>query len=286
MREKVKEEILEHVGKGYSVLLKGVHGVGKSHLLREIWKENKGKDKEIWLYFPYCKPPKQILLKIAEKLLPKGKESDEWKEVKRETMLELVEEIRKRLGKRRLVLMLDEIHTLTATAASHYYELLKDDRITFLVAGTSKYLSKKFEKAELKRFFWDLKQVELQPLSKEEASQLIDELYLRYKIPRTMSSEKIKRWILQNSGGNPLAIERSVEDLSRENSLESFDMEKHGAIEDIGVNLFPIFIILLVVVIAWRFLARGAGDIDLYALTGFFGLIFYVLVRFLAYRFR
>ncbi|MEM4347680.1 MAG: hypothetical protein QW802_03750 [Candidatus Altiarchaeota archaeon] len=76
---------------------------------------------------------------------------------------------------------------------------------------------------------------------------------------------------MQNSGGNPLGIERAVEDLAKENEIENFDLVKHGAVQDVGVNLFPVFIILLMVVVAWRFLARGAGDIDLYALTGFFG---------------
>jgi len=83
-----------------------------------------------------------------------------------------------------------------------------------------------------------------------------------------------------------LGIERAVEDLSRESDLNGFDIRKHGAVQDVGVNLFPVFVILLMVVVAWRFLARGAGDIDLYALTGFFGIIFYALSRFLMYRYR
>ncbi|MEM4347678.1 MAG: hypothetical protein QW802_03740 [Candidatus Altiarchaeota archaeon] len=37
-------------------------------------------------------------MKILQRLIPKGKKSEEWKEVRRETMLELVEEIKERLG--------------------------------------------------------------------------------------------------------------------------------------------------------------------------------------------
>ena len=285
MRDEIKEEILEHVEKGNSVLLKGVHGIGKSYMMRQIWKE-KEKSGEIWIYFPYCKPPKQILLRVIQRLIPEGRDSERWKEIKRGTMLDLVDEIKERLEKRKLIIMLDEIHTLTATAASHYYELMQDPRIVFLTGGTSKYLNKKFEKAELKRFLWDLKQVEMPALSREESEELIRELYKKYKIPKTISTERVKRWILQNAGGNPLGIERAVEDLSRESDLNGFDIRKHGAVQDVGVNLFPVFVILLMVVVAWRFLARGAGDIDLYALTGFFGIIFYALSRFLMYRYR
>jgi hypothetical protein len=284
MREEVKEEILEQIEKGNSVLLKGVHGIGKSHLMRGLYKEKRNLKGEVWIYFPYCKPPKQILLRVMQRLLPKGKESEEWKEVKRGTMLELVEEIKERLKRRKLILMLDEIHTLTATSASHYYELMQDKNVVFFTAGTTRYLSKKFEKAELKRFLWDLKQVEMLPLTKEEAEELVDKFYREYKIPKSISTERVKRWILQNAGGNPLGIERAVEDLAKEESVEKFDLIKHGAVQDVGVNLFPVFLILLIVVVAWRFLARGAGDIDLYALTGFFGIIFYTLSRFLMYR--
>jgi len=115
---------------------------------------------------------------------------------------------------------------------------------------------------------------------------LIEKFYDIYEIPKTGETGKVKRWILQNAKGNPLGIERAVEDLSREENLKDLDITKHGAVQDVGVNLFPIFVILMVVVVAWRFLARGAGDIDLYAFTGFFGIIFYVLARYLMYKNR
>ncbi|MEM4347679.1 MAG: hypothetical protein QW802_03745 [Candidatus Altiarchaeota archaeon] len=89
--------------------------------------------------------------------------------------------------------MLDEIHTLTATASFHYYELMQEKNIIFFTAGTKKYLANKFEKAELKRFLWDLKQVELTPLTKEEADELIEKFYQDYKIPKSISTERVKK---------------------------------------------------------------------------------------------
>lgn len=55
-----------------------------------------------------------------------------------------------------------------------------------------------------------MKQVELTPLTKEEADELIEKFYQDYKIPESISTERVKKWILQNSGGNPLGMREQL----------------------------------------------------------------------------
>jgi ATP/maltotriose-dependent transcriptional regulator MalT len=281
MRDDIKKRILEEIDKGNHIFLKGRHGIGKSFLAQEIASQRKRKKSEIWWYSPFCKPPKQILLQAIETILKKGKEDKQWKTIKRGTIVELSQTISDLLKKshRKLILVLDELHTISGNAATSYHLLMQHTKdVIFFTLGTTPYLENKTLKPEMKRFFWELKEIEMPSLKPEETEELLDEFLDLNKLDRQKLDAILRKKILKNSNGNALAIRKAVEQIAKN---EDPEIAGQGVVRNEAINLFPIFIFIVFIIIGLKYLYRGAGDYELANFSGFIGIILFFLIRFL-----
>lgn len=296
MREEFKARIVHIVAKREHVLVKGKHGMGKSYTIQELAAKNG------WLYFPFCKPPKAILMLCLEELLERGREHKDYKSFNREFLYPLcqkfVEFLRK--GRKRIVIVLDEIHTVTPQAASIFNYLIelsrKDQRITFVALGTDQYLSSKIYRPEMKRFFWELREVEVQPMTVEESKELARNLEDACGVSLTLSDEQR---LIKNAKGNPLEIQQQIVRIARQNeeraevaalaasgatNASDTTEDYGGAIRDQAVNLFPFVLIAVLSIVAVRYLFRGMSLPELAGLSGFIGIITIFAIRIFVYK--
>ena len=296
MREDFKARIEKIVAKREHVLVKGKHGIGKSYTLQELATKNG------WLHYPFCKPPKAVLMLCLESLLEGGRDHQDYKRFNREFLYPLCQKFVEflRSERKRIVIVLDEIHTVTPQAASIYNYLIelsrKDQRITIVAVGTDQYLTSKIYRPEMKRFFWELREVEIAPMSEEESKGLARELEDACGVSLTLSDEQK---LVKHAKGNPLEIQqqivkiaRQIEEEAEEAALAATKPTKQsaphehygGAIRDQAVNLFPFVLIALISVVALRYLFRGMSLPELAGLSGFIGIIMLFAVRIFIYK--
>ena len=291
MRKDLTARIEYLARKREHILVKGKHGVGKSYTIQQLAKKNG------WLFFPFCKPPKAILMLCLESLLEGGRENEKYKAFGREFLYPLCQRFVEYLRKeeKRIVIALDEIHTVTPQAASIYNYLIelsrKDQRITFVVIGTEQYLSKKIYRPEMKRFFWELREIEIPPLEEEEARDLIKTLQTTHGVAL---SQREEQKLLRQAKGNPLEIQQQIIRTARQNEEKAETSqintsaaqtaEYGGAIRDQAVNLFPFVLIALISIVALRYLFRGMSLPELAGLSGFIGIIMLFAVRLFFYK--
>ena len=279
MKRDIESDIIKEISRGNHILLKGRHGIGKSYLAQEIVRSRKRMKSELWFYSPFCKPPKQIMLSALEFILPAGKDDENWKLYKRGTILELSQNISNILKsqKKKLILVIDELHTISANAGASYHLLMQHtDRVVFFTIATEQYLKNKVSKPEMKRFFWELKEIQLPILTQKEAYEMFDEFSDLYQVNAT---KHMREQVVKHSKGNALAIRKAVETLSKD---EIPEITKHGVIRDDAVNLFPIFILMVFVIVGSKYLFRGSGEYELANISGFFGIILLFAMRFFA----
>lgn len=270
MREELKKHILNEINKGNHILLVGGHGIGKSYLAKELAK-SRNHGKEIWLYFPFCKPPKPIILNLLNTLIKKTNSNSKINYCT--SLMDLAYLAGKLSKKLKVVIVLDEIHTISPKAGELFSLFLEQTNITFFCIGNKKYLHRKVDKTETKRFFWELKEIEMDKLTKEESTKLTDNLFKKHKIK---DNTYLKDRIIRDSDSNPLAIRQSIEALSK----NEWDQRSKGVAKEDSVNLFPVFIVLTFIAIASKYIYRGSGDYEMGNIIAFFGLLFYYILRF------
>ncbi len=291
-REKLKSRIKSEIAKGNNILLKGKHGIGKSYLAEELAEENG------WFYLPFCKPAKAVLMQLVEELLEDGRNNPEYKAFKSEYLFPLCDRIVEwlRSEKKNIVIVLDEVHTITPQAASAFNYLMRLTRdeglITWFCIATDQYLRDKQNKAEMKRFFWELKEIEMGELMEDESYELLIGFERAYGVKLgEMEREKIMRV----AKGNPLELRQQVMCAARDAEdewIKDSDGGAHplmlvqgGAVKDQAVNLFPFVLLALFVVAAARWLFRGGlAPPELAGLFGFLGLLIMYIVRVFLFR--
>jgi len=265
MRAKFKRQILEEIEKNNHILLVGDHGVGKSYLAKELAESRKENPYEVWAYFPFCKPPKMIITELLYFFMEKtGRQISLYKK----SSVQLLEIISNILDDNalRLVIVLDDIHTIPANAVELYKLFMQYSCNTvFFCIGNQKYLEKKRKKPEMKRFFWEFKEIEMPTLSMEESEDLAEKLLAKG------DSKKLVREL----GKNPLVLKHAADKMNKGEEV-SFDPTR----SDNAVNLFPMFIVATFIIIASKYLFRASGDYELGNIIAFFGLFFYYLLRF------
>ncbi|MDI6810870.1 MAG: hypothetical protein QMD80_04230 [archaeon] len=293
-REELKRRIEREIAKGNNILLKGKHGIGKSYIAEELAGENE------WIYLPFCKPAKAVLMQLMEELLEDGRDNPEYKAFKSEYLFPLCDRIVEwlRSEKKNIVIVLDEVHTITPQAASAFNYLIRITRdeglITWFCIATDQYLREKINKAEMKRFFWELKEIEMEQLTGEASYELLSQFEKTYKV-RLRGEEEEK--IVRVAKGNPLEMRQQVMCAARDagDSKEWIKegrggayplmLVQKGAIKDQAVNLFPFVLLALFVVAAARWLFRGGmAPPELAGLFGFFGLLIMYMVRVFFFR--
>ncbi|ADT85223.1 ATP-binding protein [Thermococcus barophilus] len=271
MREELKQEILKELNKGNHILLRGQHGVGKTYLVNELLQEN-DRASQIWLYFPQPKPPKAILLEILKMVLEDGEANEKWKSYKRGSIPQLAQYIANELNRREfsMVIILDDFHTITTTSATAFRLLIEGTKkVKLLCVANDEYVDKLYKKPEMKRLVWELKTIEMEPFTEEEAKKFIEEESSRLGLSL---SKQMKERILKNCNRNALCIKSQLEALKKGEELRE---NEHGAIQDKPINLFPILVILAFSLVAFKYISRGTGDKELYSFGSFISMMLY-----------
>ncbi len=298
------------VAKKRPTLLIGPPGIGKSHILRQFAanleqrsrgargpgsqgsrgaeESGSGNPKsEIRnpksLYLERTTPIKLALLNLARFLHQdgilevEGIEAGymEWEDVARKlTRLrinELIGVVTESMRDRDYVLILDHLEAVTPTMLPQVNALMD----VALVIGAADEL-----KDSLRRLWWAFERIEVPPLSREQARELLWQVADRNKIE---NPQLFETRVLQQAGGNPLAIiTMAIKARTAELSAQEIRRLQHGA----GTRYVPLTPVLLLVgalIVAARFVALGLDDRDMYILAGF-GYAFFFFLRYFIYR--
>jgi DNA-binding transcriptional ArsR family regulator len=277
-RQEILATLRENVAKRRPTLLVGPLGIGKSHILREF-----RAGAERCLYLEHISPIKPALLNLAQLLHQGGALEVEGIEAK---YMEW-EDVRKRIAPRRInqltelvmecmqdqdyILILDHLERVTPTMLPHLDALMG----VALVIGAADEL-----RSQAQRLWWAFERIEVPPLAKDEARRL---LWQVAELDRVKNPQLFETRVLQQSGGNPLAI---ITMAARARTAALSDREIRGLQHGAGtryVALTPILLILGALVVATRFVALGLNDRDLYVLAGL-GYASFSILRYFVYR--
>ena len=138
-------------------------------------------------------------------------------------------------------------------------------------------------KVAREKHFWKFDRVELSNLPVAETRGLIRQCAAGAEVE---DREMFETYVLQKSAGNPRAIVEIVDRLRKEPSITRKgvrDVVHTGA--RARIDLTPALVILALVLVGARVVARGIGDTELYILAGT-GAAVAMGIRFFLYRFR
>lgn len=280
-REEELKTLFKNLNKKIPTLIVGKPGVGKTHLLFKL-KERLRKQKTPHIYIERFKPVKETLISLYKTLKGKIKEKEE-KRIKRLTIKELSEEIIKLLEERKknnqeFILIFDHLEELTSSTA----DILMKLSSLCLVFGATQFLRRI---RALRRFFWQFDLLELEPLSKEDSKLLIEKLIKTKNLKIGKHKQFFINQVLISTGGIPLSI---VETINRaktrkkltKNYIREMFIHQSGIKE---IDASPFIILIFALFIVMRFIYRGFGEYQGYALFGALtGLA--IFLRFLIYK--
>ena len=280
-REEELKTLFKNLNKKIPTLIVGKPGVGKTHLLFKL-KERLKKQKTPHIYIERFKPVKETLISLYKTLKGRIKEKEE-KRIKRLTIKELSEEIIKLLEERKknnqeFILIFDHLEELTSSTA----DILMKLSSLCLVFGATQFLRRI---RALRRFFWQFDLLELEPLSKEDSRLLIEKLIKTKNLKIGKHKQFFINQVLISTGGIPLSI---VETINRaktrkkltKNYIREMFIHQSGIKE---IDASPFIILIFALFIVMRFIYRGFGEYQGYALFGALtGLA--IFLRFLIYK--
>ena len=278
-REEERKKLIKNANEGIPSLLLGKPGTGKTHLLKLLCRHLKEQRKP-YLYIEKFKPVKEALFNLYKTLTKKTTQTQE-KQIKRLTVSELTDVVIALLElkskKNPVVLVFDHLEELTSSTA----DILQQLSSLCLIFGACQFIRRI---RTLKRFFWQFDIVEIEPLSKEEARLLTDRL-IRQKRLRLKCRDFFINQVVANTSGIPLSI---VETISRAKTQKIItkpyvrEMFIHGSgIKEVDASPFVILIFAFFIVM--RFVYRGFGEYQGYALFGALTGIG-VFIRYLIYK--
>ena len=268
------QRLRDNAARGRHTLLVGKVGLGKSHLLRVLTRELPRS-----IYLDQVRPLRVSLLDLCQALHARGHLAltdapwpDALKKLQRLNIRELTDVVAQSLHDRGYVLILDQLEGLTPTTAPTMERLLAEA----LVLGATSQL-----KPTLQKVWWAFDRIDLAPLTRDEARELLWALADPEQIAdRAMFEAKV----LAQADGNPYALVEMVRQVAgvRQVGLQAIRDLHHGA----GVrylDITPVLLLLGAVIVATRFVALGLNDPDLYIIAGSLGALFFV-ARYFLYR--
>jgi type II secretory pathway predicted ATPase ExeA len=270
------QRLRENVARGRHTLLAGKVGLGKSHLLRALNRELPRS-----IYLEQIRPLRLSLLDLCQALhtrrdlaltAPDAPWPEALKKLQRLNIRELTEVVARSLHDKGYVLVLDQLEGLTPTMAPTMERLLAEA----LVLGATSQL-----KPALQKVWWAFDRIELSPLTRDEAREL---LWALADPGQIADPAMFEAKVLAQADGNPYALVEMVRQVAgdRPLGLQAIRDLHHGA----GVrylDITPVLLLVGAVILATRFVALGLNDPDLYIIAGSLGAVFFV-ARYFLYR--
>ena len=203
------------------------------------------------------------------------------KQIKRMTVSELTDEVilhlEKSPKKRPLILIFDHLEEITSSTA----DILQNLSSLCVVFGACQFIRRL---RALRRFFWQFDIIDIEPFSKEEARLLVDRL-IRKKRLRVKNRAFFINQVTANTSGVALSIVETVNRAKSQKQVTNTyvrEMFIHGSgIKTVDAS--PFVILLFAFFVVMRFVYRGFGEYQGYALFGALtGLG--IFVRYLIYK--
>lgn len=272
------KKLIRNQRKNIPTLILGKSGIGKTHILYELMSYLRER-KVGFLYVEKFKPVKETLINL-HKSLNKSKLTDkEEKSLKRLTSSELSQGIILTLEARKkdFMIIFDHLEDVTSSTADI---LMKLSSLT-LVFGAGQFVRRV---RSLRRFFWQFEIIEIEPLSKEDSVSLVEKLIKLKKLNIKCRNFFINQ-IVTNTGGIPLSIIETINRAKTKGKVTRTsvrDMFIHASgVKEIDAS--PFIMLMFAFFIVMRFVYRGFGEFQGYAMFGALtGLGMFV--RYMLYR--
>lgn len=288
-REEILATIKAHLAKGQHVCLHGDRGIGKSAIIEEVvrWLREEKPGLRV-VHVPDEMTFKNLLVYLARELHELGLfrhpliPADEmerlgWPHISKRTraltLYELGSAVVTSLRGEGVLLVIDSLNKVKPTDQAWLQDIIKN--AVCLVATRDK------DEKNLKPLLARFELVEVPPLTRSEAYDMMDALLAVHPVPST-DPKHYRKAVWDASKGYPNAIR----DLIWKGSLEKYVDKEHirGLAHDAGVKGFSIapgILILVAVFSIWRYVARGVGDQDGLIIGGVGSVLFTVVWLFM-----
>jgi len=252
-RESEINAIKENLRKGIDTILCSDPGLGKTHLLKHITKEDN------YLYISSPAPIKELLGELCKRFCPESKEQLPAKT--RSSAKEMLAILFKAIEKeeKKAIIIIDNLDRLKKSDIDLFTALL--DKFTILGAADEM-------PERLKQIWWKMKRIDLEPLSDEASKALIKHLTAGLVIE---NYQLLETQLASRAFGDPLAVVEMVNQIRglprvRENDIR----ELHHEAGTKYIEVKNLVIVLWLMAIAYRFIALGTHSFENYILAGFF----------------
>jgi len=256
-RDNIIKEISNSLIKTQSILITGQLGIGKSHILNHI---AKNQHNAVLIHSPV--PIKDMLKKIDMSMYPDTSHSP------RTSTNEILEHITHNANADFPILIIDDMSNLKTTDIPTMLTLLEHCPILAATEETE---------PRLKQLWWKFRPIELKPLDTDSCKTLIQSLTQNLSIS---DYELMETKLLTFANGIPLSITDMVKQLSY-NSVVTRDAIRK-IYHEAGIKYrdwTPAIIILWALLIMSRFIALGTHSFEGYILVGF-GTSFFLVVKY------
>ena len=252
-RETEISQIKESLRKGIDTILCSDPGLGKTHLLKYIAKEDN------YLYISSPSPIKELLGEISKRFCPDSKEQlpTRTRSSVKEILVILFKAIEQE--EKKAIIIVDNLDRLKKSDIDTFTALL--DKFTIL--GATDEMPER-----LKQIWWKMKKLDLEPLSDEAAKALIKHLTAGLVID---NYQLLETQIASRAFGDPLAIVEMINQIKGLPRVREHDIrELHHEAGTKYIEVKNLVIVLWLLAIAYRFIALGTHSFENYILAGFF----------------
>lgn len=252
-RDNILADIRRDLARGQSVLVTGAYGLGKTALLKELVPDLQETDHTL----------KSILLRILNN---KGVNVSS-----KESIVSLFQRFPKKEGGSPEIIPFDNFDK----ARKENIDLVESylDNYTFLL--TAENITSKLTRIKNKVNFY-----QLELLNDNNIETLIRARITQLAIPADKEKQLINH-LKQTANGNPGAVNNMLNKLTRLPRITAVSIR--DVYDDSGQKTRDwsgLIIVFFAAIVAMRYIARGAGDAELYVLSGVLGAVFILLKYF------
>jgi len=174
----------------------------------------------------------------------------------------------------RVLIAVDDLTSLTPTLQAFWLAVFG---VTQVIGCASQ------RKTNLRKLWWKMTEIEVPPLA-PAATREIAKAYIAQRGMLIEAPDLFIEHVVQQSGGNPQAIEDMLDDASKERLVDKRKIrEMRHAAGVRYVDFTPVMVIAGALIVGSRYVAMGLGDTALYVVTGL-GAAIFMAARYFLFR--